>query len=170
MTTTGQLSPDATMNAITAAVTLGRSGDSAAARERLLELWRGIGVTGDPFHRCTLAHYLADLHDDPAQALVWDIRALDAADALTDNRVQRHHASLRVAGFYPSLHLNLADNFRRLGSWDAAAEQLAAARERLDALSDDAYGAMIRTALDEVADAVTRRSTERRPSAPGPRS
>ncbi|MFI2233901.1 hypothetical protein [Nocardia testacea] len=170
MTTTGQLSPDATLNAITAAVTLGRSGDGTAARERLLELWRGIGVTGDPFHRCTLAHYLADLHDDPAQALAWDIRALDAADALTDDRVQRHHASLRVAGFYPSLHLNLADNYRRLGSWDAAEKQLAAARERLDALSDDAYGALIRTALDEVADAVTRRSTERRPSAPGPGS
>ncbi|MEU4434847.1 hypothetical protein ACH474_34015 [Nocardia rhamnosiphila] len=170
MTSTEQRSPDTTMDAITAAVTLGRSGDTAAARARLLEIWRGIGVAGDPFHRCTLAHYLADLHDDPAQALAWDIRALDAADALTDDRVQRHHASLHVAGFYPSLHLNLADNYRRLGSWDAAAEQLAAARERLDALSDDAYGAMIRTALDEVADAVTRRSTERRPSAPGPRS
>ncbi|MFQ6226640.1 hypothetical protein [Nocardia sp. NPDC002869] len=170
MTSTERRSPDTTMDAITAAVTLGRSGGTAAARERLLEIWRGIGDAGDPLHRCTLAHYLADLHDDPAQALAWDVRALDAADALTDDRVQRHHASLRVAGFYPSLHLNLADNYRRLGSWDAAAEQLAAARERLDALSDDAYGAMIRTALDEVADAVTRRSTERRPSAPGPRS
>ncbi|MGW6337001.1 hypothetical protein [Nocardia rhamnosiphila] len=170
MTSTEQRSPDTTMDAITAAVTLGRSGNTAAARERLLEIWRGIGVAGDPFHRCTLAHYLADLHDDPAQALTWDIRALDAADALTDDRVQRHHASLRVAGFYPSLHLNLADNYRRLGSWEAAAEQLAAARKRLDALSDDAYGAMIHTALDEVADAVTRRSTERRPSAPGPPS
>jgi hypothetical protein len=170
MTSTEQLSPDTTMDAITATVTLGRSGDTATARARLLEIWRGIGVAGDPLHRCTLAHYLADLHDDPAQALAWDIRALDAADALTDDRVQRHHASLQVAGFYPSLHLNLADNYRRLGSWDAAAEQLAAARERLDALSDDAYGAMIRAALDEVADAITRRSTERRPSAPGPHS
>ncbi|WP_063037308.1 hypothetical protein [Nocardia grenadensis] len=170
MTTTDQLSSDATMNAITAAVTLGRSGDTAAARERLRELWHGIGVTGDPLHRCTLAHYLADLYDDPAQALAWDIRALDAADALSDDRVQRHHANLQVAGFYPSLHLNLADNYRCLGSWDAAAERLAAARERLDALPDDAYGAMIRAALDEVADAVTRRSTERRPSAPSPAS
>ncbi|MEU4314836.1 hypothetical protein [Nocardia sp. NPDC024068] len=156
------------MNAITEAVTLGRSGDNAAARDRLLEIWRGIGVAGDPLHRCTLAHYLADLHDDPATALTWDIRALDAADALTDDRVQRHHASLQVAGFYPSLHLNLADNYRRLGSWEAAQEQLDAARGRLDALPDDTYGAMIRTALVEVAEAVTARSTDRRASAPGP--
>ncbi|NUS94673.1 MAG: hypothetical protein HOQ36_20070 [Nocardia sp.] len=170
MTATEQLSSDTTMNAITAAVTLGRSGDIVTARERLLEIWRGIGVTGDPLHRCTLAHYLADLYDHPAQALAWDIRALDATDALTDDRAQRHHANLRVAGFYPSLHLNLADNSRRLGSWDAAAEQLAAARERLDALPGDAYGAMISTALDEVAEAVAQRSTARRPSAPGPHS
>ncbi|MGW5384712.1 hypothetical protein [Nocardia sp. NPDC003963] len=170
MTSTEELSPDTTMNAITAAVTLGRSGDTTTARERLLEIWRGIGVTGDPLHRCTLAHYLADLYDDPAQALAWDIRALDAADALTDDRAQRHHANLRVTGFYPSLHLNLADNYRRLGSWDAATERLAAARERLDALADDAYGTMIRTALDEVAEAVARRSTTPRPSAPGPHS
>lgn len=168
--TSTDLSPDTTMNAITAAVTLGRSGDIAAARDRLLEIWREIGVAGDPLHRCSLAHYLADLYEDPATALTWDIRALDAADSLTDERVQRYHASLRAAGFYPSLHLNLADNFRRLGSWEAAGEHLAAARERLDSLPDDAYGAMIRTALDEVAEAVIARSTDRRASAPGPHS
>ena len=58
---------------------------------------------------------MADLYEDPAQALAWDIRALDAVDALTDQRVQEHHAALQVARFYPSLHLNLADNYRRLG-------------------------------------------------------
>ncbi|MGI5216356.1 hypothetical protein [Nocardia sp. CA-290969] len=158
------------MNAITEAVTLGRSGDIATARAHLLEIWAGIGVVGDPLHRCTLAHYLADLYDDPAQALAWDIRALDAADSLGDDRAQQYHASLQVAGFYPSLHLNLADNYRRLGSWDAAGEHLTAARRHLNALPDDAYGAMIRTALDEVAESVTQRSTEPRPSAPGPRS
>lgn len=166
--TTDQLSPDTTMNAITEAVTLGRSGDTATARDRLLALWRDIGTGGDPLHRCTLAHYLADLYEDPAQALAWDIRALDAADALTDDRVQQQYVGLRVAGFYPSLHLNLADNYRRLGSWATATEHLAAARARLDTLAEDAYGTLIRTTLDEVAAAVDRKSTQRRPSAPGP--
>lgn len=85
-----------------------RTGSTLSARRKLLGLWSEIGVTGDPLHRYSLAHYLADLYEDPAQALAWDVRALDAADAMTDQRVQEHHAGLRIAGFYPSLHLNLA--------------------------------------------------------------
>lgn len=168
MTADEQVSPDPTMNAITDAVMLGRGGDSAAARERLLALWDEIGVLGDPLHRCTLAHYLADFYDDPAQALGWDIRALDAADAVTEDRVQRHHANLHIAGFYPSLHLNLADDYRRLGSWDAAREQITAARQHIPTLPGDGYGTMIRHAVEEVAEAIAQHSTARRASAPGP--
>jgi hypothetical protein len=159
---------DPTMTEIGAAVELGHAGDPAGARTRLQDLWDRIGPAGDPFHRCALAHYMADLHDDPALALVWDVRALDAADALTDERVQRHHGALHVAGFRPSLHLNLADDLRQLGSFEAARDHVAAAREHRHALADDGYGTLIRTAIDEVAEAVERRSTERRPSAPGP--
>ncbi|MEX3106292.1 MULTISPECIES: hypothetical protein [unclassified Streptomyces] len=155
--------PDPTMEAITQAVTEGRAGHIASARHKLLALWSQIGVTGDPLHRCSLAHYLADLHDDPAQALAWDVRALDAADAVTDQRVQEHHAGLRIAGFYPSLHLNLADAYRRLGSFEAAAEHIEAAREHAPSLPQDAYGAFLRTALDEVAEAVSRRDSTKRP-------
>ncbi|MGW3068526.1 hypothetical protein ACWDA8_34880, partial [Streptomyces sp. NPDC001130] len=32
-----------------------------------------------PLHRCTLAHYLADTHDDPEDELAWDLRALSRA-------------------------------------------------------------------------------------------
>ena len=159
--------PDPTMEAITAAVVRGRGGDVAGARSDLEALWSEIGVGGDPFHRCTLAHYLADLYDDAAVALVWDVRALDAADALGDERAQQHHASLQVAAFYPSLHLNLADNFRRLGSFDAAADHLARAEDRCTALPDDAYGEMIRAALADVRRAVDQHRTERLSSAPG---
>ncbi|MGF7123202.1 hypothetical protein [Rhodococcus sp. BE178] len=88
------------------------------------------------------------------------------ADALTNDRVRQHHAGLVVRGFYPSLHLNLADNLRRLGSFDQAREHLDAAGRYFDALGDDGYGAMIRTAVDEVGVAVTERSVEPRPSHP----
>jgi hypothetical protein len=161
------MNTDPTMEAIVKAVTEGRSGDTDAARSQLLDLWRAIGASGDPFHRCTLAHYLADLYTEPAQSLAWDVRALDAADAVSEDRVQAHDAGLHIAGFYPSLHLNLADNYRRLGSFDAAREHLEAAREHLPALSPDAYGEMIRAALDEVAAAVENRDTGARASAPG---
>ncbi|MFE6620773.1 hypothetical protein [Streptomyces sp. NPDC057740] len=164
---TTSAAPDPTMEAIGHAVAEARAGDSATARQTLLGLWSTIGATGDPLHRCSLAHHMADLHEDPARALAWDIRALDAADALTDQRVQAHHAGLRVAGFYPSLHLNLADDYRRLGSFDAAGEHIRTAREHAPNLPQDAYGALLRTAIEEVAEAVAQRSTAERVQAPG---
>ncbi|MET7767133.1 hypothetical protein [Nocardia sp. NPDC005366] len=159
-------STDATMNAITEAVALGRSGHRTAARTALGELWTSIGPLGDPLHRCTLAHYLADLQDDAAQALAWDIRAIDAADGLTDDRARRHDRSLDVRGFYPSLHLNLADNYRRLGSFDAARREIDTARTHLHTLGDDAYGTIIRSALDGVEAAIRAGDTAPRDTAP----
>ncbi|NYG59008.1 hypothetical protein BJ980_001931 [Nocardioides daedukensis] len=110
---------------------------------------------------------MADPYEDPAEALIWDVRALDAAEAITDERAQQHHASLHVAGFYPSLYLNIADNLRRLSSFDAAAEHIRHAEQHAAALSDDAYGNTIRTAIDEVHEAIDNRDTARRASAPG---
>lgn len=155
---------DPVMIRITEAVNEFRSGETESARTALLALWSEIGVAGDPLHRCTLAHYLADLYDHPAEALVWDLRALDAADTLTDIRLHDHDTSLRVAGFYPSLHLNLADNFRRLGAFPAATRHLDAARDRLPALADDDYGTLIRTAVTELATMIAAHDTTRRPT------
>ncbi|WP_129284946.1 hypothetical protein [Streptomyces sp. GZWMJZ-114] len=165
--TTTPASPDSTMEAIGQAVIEGRAGDIATARQKLLDIWSTTGATGDPLHRCSLAHYMADLYEDPAQALAWDIRALDAADSLTDQRVQEHHTALQVAGFYPSLHLNLADNYRRLGSFEAATEHINAAHEHAPNLPQDAYGALLRTAIEQVSEAITQRNTAKRASAPG---
>ncbi|HIW91036.1 MAG TPA: hypothetical protein H9870_05165 [Candidatus Corynebacterium avicola] len=167
MTNTPTATPDPTMEAISRAILLGRDGDTESARRDLLSIWSQIGVTGDPFHRCTLAHYLADLYENPAEALIWDVRALDAAGALTDERAQQHHASLQVVGFYPSLYLNIADNLRRLSAFDAATEHINNAGQHASALSEDTYGDTIRTAISEVAQAIENRDTERRASAPG---
>ncbi|MGW2820361.1 hypothetical protein ACWC24_05065 [Streptomyces sp. NPDC001443] len=166
--TTAPAGSDPTMEAIGHAVVEGRTGDVDSARRKLLGLWARIGVTGDPLHRCSLAHYLADLYEDPAQALAWDVRALDAADAVTEQRVQEHHAGLHIAGFYPSLHLNLADNYRRLGSFEAATAHIDAAAAHAPGLPRDPYGDMVRGIVREVAEAISRRDTAKRPSAPGP--
>ena len=148
---------DETMTAIATAM---RAGD----RQRMLSLWATIGAGGDPLHRCTLAHYLADLHDEPAESLAWDVRALDAADALTDERAQQHHGALQVRGFYPSLHLNLADDYRRLGAFGPARRHLDAARERVADLPDGDYGALIRDGIEHVATALADGSTARLPT------
>lgn len=171
MNTTTPAGIDPTMEAIGRAVTEGHTGDVGSARRKLLDLWSAIGVTGDALHRCTLAHHLADLFPaDPAQALTWNVRALDAADAATEDRVREHDARLHLAGFYPSLHLNIADDLRRLSSFEAAAEHIDAARGYAPNLGRDAYGDLLRTAIDEVAEAVGRRDSAARawPGQPSP--
>lgn len=155
---------DPTMEAISNAVIRGRGGEIESARRDLLAIWHQIGVTGDPFHRCTLAHYMADLHDDSAEALVWDVRALDAASALTDERVQQYHASLDVADFYPSLYLNLADNCRRLGSFNTANSYMLTTKELIDALPAGTYADQIAQWIEQVADLINEKSVELLPA------
>ncbi|MFC5720620.1 hypothetical protein ACFP1Z_10645 [Streptomyces gamaensis] len=142
---------DTTMSRIEAAVTLHREGDPGAARDRLAEIWLEISPDGDAFHRCVLAHYMADVQPEPQDELAWDLRALEAADSLTDERVRAHHASLAVRGFYPSLHLNLASSYDKVGDGDRAREHLDRARTYLDALGDDSYGDGIRAAIERLA-------------------
>ncbi|MEV5593755.1 hypothetical protein [Streptomyces sp. NPDC052496] len=70
---------DVVLTRIGQAVMLHRGGDREEARNRLGQLWAEVGPDGDPFQRCTLAHYLADTQDDPADELGWDLTALETA-------------------------------------------------------------------------------------------
>jgi hypothetical protein len=98
-------------------------------------------------HVVTLAHYMADVQTDPAEELRWDLRALAAADSLTDDRARQHHSSLRVAGFYPSLHLNVAAAHHALGQSSEARHHLERAAQSCEHLAEDGYGRMIRGAV-----------------------
>ena len=51
------------MAAVVEAMVMGRGGDAAERRARLIALWERVGATGDPLHRCTICHCLADLCD-----------------------------------------------------------------------------------------------------------
>ena len=147
---------DPTMAEITAAVEVGRAGDPAAARGLLAALWERIGPAGDPLYRCILAHYAADVAGDLQEELRWDERALAAAGEVSDERARALDPSLRIAGFYPSLHLNLADVHRRLGDDAAAHRHLGQAAERVDALPGDGYGAMIRSGIERCGERLAR--------------
>lgn len=145
--------PDAVMARIAEGIALRERGERAAARALFDELWDQIGGSdGDPFHRCALAHSMADAQDDVREELRWDLEALAAADLVTDERVARGGVSGPVAGFYPSLHLNLGDCYRKLGDVDRAREHLARGRAAVDALGDDGYGQMVKDGLDRLAD------------------
>ncbi|KUN88393.1 hypothetical protein AQJ66_07235 [Streptomyces bungoensis] len=143
-----QAAPDAVLTRIGQVVMLHHGGDREEARRRFLELWAEMGESGDPLHRCTLAHYLADTQDDPGDELAWDLRALSAAEELTDGRPGADPAAVR--GFYPSLHLNLAADYLKLGRAEAARAHLTRARGAAGALADDGYGAGVRAAISRL--------------------
>jgi hypothetical protein len=133
---------------ITAAVEAGRAGDREAAREALTRLW---GATADRQTRCAIAHYLADVQDETADELVWDLRALE---------------EVQDEQWLPSLHLTLADDYRRLGEPATADEQLQLVRKHLGLLGADAYGDLLRAAVDRVAEALAAGNRDRLPTNP----
>ncbi|MFI9650324.1 hypothetical protein ACIHAA_29155 [Streptomyces sp. NPDC052040] len=143
----GQAAPDPVMSRIGQVVILHHGGDREEARDRFLGLWAEIGEDGDPLHRCTVAHYLADTQDNPEDELAWDLRALSAAEELSDERPAGHDGVLAVRAFFPSLHLNLAADYVKLGRSEAAYSHLSSARRAAGTLGDDGYGKGIRTAI-----------------------
>lgn len=126
-------------------------GDREEARNRFAALWEELGEDGSALHRCTLAHYMADTQDDPEDELAWDLRALRAADGI--GREPAAPGSVcgegagSVRGLYPSLHLNLAADYHKLGEAQLARGHLGRARESSGALGDDAYGDGVRAAI-----------------------
>ncbi|MFD3695224.1 hypothetical protein ACFWUZ_03560 [Streptomyces sp. NPDC058646] len=142
-----EASEDALMTRIGQAVILLHAGDREEARNRLGEIWSEIGEEGDALHRCTLAHYMADAQDDPADELAWDLRALTAADGIRDTPCAEPAPHLAMRVFYPSLHLSLAADYAKLRRPEAARVHLARARAAAGALSDDGYGNGVRAAI-----------------------
>jgi tetratricopeptide (TPR) repeat protein len=133
-------------------IELSQSGNREAARCLFSEVWEQIGGDrGDPFHRCALAHSMADVQDDVGDELRWDQWALAAADLLTDERAATAGVTSPVAGFYPSLHLNLGECYRKLGNYEQARQHLEAGLAAVDALPDDGYGRMISGGLQRLA-------------------
>lgn len=94
---------------------------------------------------------MADTQDDPADELAWDLRALAAAQVLTDERVAEHGDALAVRAFYPSLHLNLAADYVKLRRPATARIHLDRARDTSGVLAedgaDDGYGGGVRAAI-----------------------
>ncbi|MER5732818.1 hypothetical protein ABT084_31565 [Streptomyces sp. NPDC002138] len=152
MTEQQEASEDAVMTRIGQAIILLHAGDREEARNRLGDIWAEIGEEGHALHRCTLAHYMADAQDDPADELAWDLRALNAAEGLRQEPITlplpQPHSAVRV--FYPSLHLNLAADYVKLRRPDAARIHLARARAATGALSDDGYGDGVRAAISRL--------------------
>jgi hypothetical protein len=142
---------DPTMTEIMAAIELIYAGERDLARTRLERTWALLGRDPDPFHVCVLSHFMADVQDDVRQELAWDLRALSAAEHLSDFRVQKLHRSLTISGFLPSLHLNVADASFRLGDIEPAKKHLGICLDLVAGLSESPYNSMIRGGIEDLA-------------------
>ncbi|WP_443072213.1 hypothetical protein [Streptomyces sp. WMMC1477] len=129
------------------AVILLHGGDREEARSRFAELWAELGHDGEPFHRLTVAHYMADTQDDPQDELAWDLRALGAAEAMSGGPAPGGGPARSARGLFPSLHLNLAADYLKLAQHAASRRELDRCQAVLDTLDDDAYGRGVRAAV-----------------------
>ena len=134
---------------VTDAIGLTQRGEVDRGRAELEACWE---ASSDDDHavRCVVAHYLADLQTELDEEILWDERALVELPHLRDEDVTGLGVE-SVAGFAPSLHLNLGDGYLRRGDLDAARHHLEQGRASLGALGDDAYGVMVRRGFERLA-------------------
>ena len=135
---------------IRAAVRLREAGDVEAAYALLAHLWPQV-EHGDAFDRVFFAHSFADVQASPDEELRWDLIALDALGGVTEDRAADQGVHGGVAGLRPSLHLNLAYSYARVGEMDPAQDHYRLALADVDALDHESYGQGIRQALTDFA-------------------
>jgi hypothetical protein len=121
----------------------------AEGRRLLEELWEELGPD-KPYHRSVTAHYLADTQIDPEEELKWDLRALEAALVVFDDPSGTSPYLPAIQTFMPSLHLNLADGYRRMGDFEKARHHAEEGAASAGALGLDHYGQTVRGGLIRV--------------------
>jgi hypothetical protein len=95
---------------------------------------RAWETSRDDYEACIAAHYLARHQTTPQDMLFWNQTALDRAAALGGS----------VAGFYPSLYLNLGYSYELLGDKTQAAHFYDLAAAHLDLLPTGPYADLVR--------------------------
>ena len=150
---------DQTMERIRDAFRLFCRGERAEGRAMLEAIWHELGPEGDIFHRSVTAHYLADTEDDPLGELAWDLRALETASSLDEERALNQPRAEAVRAFLPSLHLSVADDYRRMGDFEKASHHVDLGAELSQGLGQDTYAQTIRTRLIEITTQIEERDS-----------
>lgn len=136
----------ATTQRLLAAIGRLHQGERDEARVQLIALNAELAVD-DWFHRCVLAHYLADAHDAPEDALRWDEVALQAAQQATAADFDERFPGTTLGSFFPSLHLNLAAGLEQLGRVEEARAQAELAHRAVAALPATPLAQLTRDAI-----------------------
>lgn len=112
------------------------SGRLAEALEFFMSAWMR---SKDDFERCIAAHYVARHQEEPVDALMWNQRSLDHANAVADERIRE---------FYPSLYLNMGKAHEDLGNRDDAKRFYQTAETLLGSLPMGQYSTVVRGAVE----------------------
>ncbi|MBV8756497.1 MAG: hypothetical protein JO257_04450 [Deltaproteobacteria bacterium] len=115
---------------ILAAVSTLHRGDREQAHEELEAIWARVDPD-DHFHRCVVAHYLAEAQSDPAEELRFDILALAAARRAEPAEFDGRFPGLTLVGFLPTLHVKLATAYERVGELTLARLHATEAKDAL---------------------------------------
>jgi hypothetical protein len=127
---------------LAAAMDLAHAGRRDEAAGLFEAIWSRL-PDRDRVRRLTVAHAMADLQDDPRDELAWDVLALEIAGRLSDEDLAQAGLDVSTESLYPSLHLNVAEAYRKVGDLDAARRHCAEGRAALAVLGSDPYGGML---------------------------
>lgn len=130
------------------------SGEHEAARTSLIALWEELGDQGNPMVRCSVAHYLADLQGSVESSLHWNLLAWQEVGRVAAPDQVETELGVSSRQLYPSLLLNLAEDYRKLGQSSLARDALDRARTELARLTPDQRPAGLDQALDALADRI----------------
>lgn len=108
------------------------AGELDVAREYFQQAW---DARLDDVDACVAAHYVARQQTSADDVLLWNRRALHHAEAAGRER---------LAGFYPSLYLNMGWSHEQLDQPREARHWYVLAAGALEELGDDAYGDVVR--------------------------
>jgi tetratricopeptide (TPR) repeat protein len=111
------------------------TGDLAAAKACFEQAWDSAS---NDWERCVAAHYLARHQDTPEATLQWNEECLKCADAVGD---------ATVAGFYPSLYLNIGHSHEILGDREQAIDGYRNAERLLGSLLPGPYADMVKNGV-----------------------
>ncbi len=100
--------------------------------------WQAWEASSDDFEACVAAHYVARHQETPEDALQWNLVAVTRADSVGDER---------VAGFYPSLYLNVGFSYESLGNLAEASRFYALAAEKVGELPEGPYSDLVRDGI-----------------------
>ena len=108
------------------------TGELAAAKTCFGQAW---AEASDDWERCVAAHYVARHQDTPEATLHWNEESLRYADAV---------GGATVAGFYPSLYLNIGHSHEMVGDREQAIDGYRNAERLLDALPPGPHADMVK--------------------------